>query len=82
MMIMRIPGFTAIYGKCQGFLGLPAKVETVTDSVMGEVPSIVTAWQPDPTELAALNAGASIHVRLVGIDRPFPMMVSVGEPPE
>lgn len=82
MMIMRIPGFTAIYGKCQGFLGLPAKIETVNDSVMGEVPSVLTAWQPDPKELADLNAGASIYVRIVGVDRPLPMMVSIGPTPE
>lgn len=41
---------------------------------------MVTAWHPTPDELAALNAGAAVHVRLIGVAHP-PIMVEVGEPP-
>jgi hypothetical protein len=27
---------------------------------------MITAWLPTPAELAALNAGAAIHVRILG----------------
>jgi hypothetical protein len=43
-------------------------------------PVMVTAWHPNPGELVALNAGASIHVQLVGRGHP-PIMVTVGPLP-
>jgi hypothetical protein len=42
---------------------------------------MVTAWKPTPAELAALNAGASVHVRVLG-KVPPPMMLEVGPVPE
>jgi len=42
---------------------------------------MVTAWLPTPKELEALNAGAPVHVRIIGIHHP-PIMVEVGETPE
>ncbi len=42
---------------------------------------MVTAWLPTPEELAALNAGAAVHVRILGSDHP-PLMLSVGDIPK
>jgi len=39
---------------------------------------MVTAWHPTPKELEALNAGAPVHVRILGREHP-PIMVDVGE---
>lgn len=42
---------------------------------------MVTAWLPTPRELELLNAGAAVHVRILG-NAPPPMMVEVGETPD
>jgi hypothetical protein len=81
MHIGRITGATRILGKQQGYLGLPVRDETITCTVGGpETPAMVTAWLPTPEELAKLNAGAPVHVRLLGTGHP-PIMVEVGDPP-
>lgn len=80
MLIGRIENATRVAGKSQGYLGLPIRDETVNDKVCGMVNSMVTAWLPTPEELALLNAGASIHVRILGAVPP-PMMVEVGPIP-
>lgn len=81
MQIGRIPGATRVIGKSQGYLGLPRRDEVIDDAVNGRAtPSMVTAWLPTPEELAALNAGAAIHLRILGTAHP-PVMLSVGEPP-
>jgi hypothetical protein len=82
MFIGRIEGATRVLGKSQGYLGLPLRDEPINCSVNGEAtPSMVTAWLPTPEELAALNAGAAIHVRILGVSHP-PIIVSVGAPAE
>ena len=81
MMIARPEGVTRVCGKGQGFLGLPLRDDTINCSVQGLVNRMVTAWEPKPDELAALNAGATVHVGICG-DRPPPMNVWVGPVPE
>lgn len=82
MQIGRIKGATRVLGKSQGYLGLPVRDEVINDKVNGEgTPSMTTAWFPSPKELEALNAGAPVHVRLLGRGHP-PIMVEVGEVPE
>jgi hypothetical protein len=82
MIIAHIEGATRICGKAQGYLGLPLRDEVIDDKVNGEgTPAMVTAWTPTPEELAALNAGACVHVRILG-SVPPPMMVLVGPAPE
>src|SRR5690348_196252 len=82
MIIAHIEGATRICGKAQGYLGLPLRDELINDTVNGEsTPAMVTAWTPTPEELAALNSGASVHVRILGTTPP-PMMVLVGPAPE
>lgn len=82
MQIGRVKGATRVLGKSQGYMGLPVRDEMMNCTVGGEgTPCMTTAWHPTPKELEALNAGAPIHVRLVGIGHP-PIMVEVGEKPE
>ena len=82
MLVGRITGATRVLGKSQGYLGLPVRDETINCTVGGEgTPAMVTAWFPTPEELAALNAGAPVHVRLLGTAHP-PIMVEVGEAPD
>lgn len=82
MQIGRIHGATRVIGKSQGYMGLPLRDETIKCTVNGpDTPSMVTAWLPTPKELEALNAGAAVHVRVLGTVHP-PMMVDVGDVPE
>lgn len=82
MLIGYIEGATRTIGKSQGYEGLPVRDGKVNSTVTGpDTPVMVTAWQPTPVELIALNAGASIHVILVGNNHP-PIMVEVGPPCE
>lgn len=72
-----------VYGKSQGYLGLPVRHACVIDETNGQpTMSITTAWLPTPEELAALNAGAVILVEQLHMTRPYPMVLSVGEPAE
>lgn len=81
MEIGRIQGCTRVIGKSQGYYGLPLRDIVVNDTVTGpETPAMETAWLPTPEELAALNAGAPIILRVVGRGHP-PVMVYVGEVP-
>lgn len=82
MIIARIVGATRVCGKSQGYLGLPVRDEVVNDAAAGnDMPCMVTAWQPTPAELKALNAGAAIHVRILGTV-PVPMVVETGPVPD
>lgn len=82
MQIGRITGATRVIGKSQGYMGLPLRDEPINCSVTGDnTPSMVTAWHPTPKELEALNAGAPVHVRILGTAHP-PIMVDVGEVPK
>lgn len=81
MLIGRIEGATRTIGKSQGYLGLPIRDQTVDCPVNGPgTPEMVTAWLPTPDELAAINAGAAIHVRILGCRHP-PIMLEVGPRP-
>lgn len=81
MQIAMIEGATRTIGKSQGYLGLPLRDEVVQCAVNGVgTPAMVTAWAPTPDELARLNAGASVHLRILGTMHP-PVMVEVGEAP-
>jgi hypothetical protein len=77
MQIGRIKGATRVLGKAQGYMGLPVRDEVRASGA----PAMVTAWLPTPKELAALNAGAAVHVCILGNVHP-PILVDVGEPPD
>ena len=80
MLIAAIEGVTRIIGKSQGYLGLPLRDEVFVDPMNGRTPAMTSAWQPTPSELARLNAGASVHLRVLGTQHP-PVMIEVGQPP-
>ena len=79
MLIKRIRGYTRVLGAPAGWtpetsgecLGLP-----IRDEMNGDLPCMVSAWEPTPAELAALAAGASIKLRVIGHAHP-PVMLSV-----
>ena len=60
-------------GKC---LGLPIRQEVVN----GSLPAMTSAWLPTPEELARLNAGAPVLLRVIAIAHP-PVMLDVGQIP-
>jgi hypothetical protein len=81
MQVGVIQGATRIVGRSQGYFGLPIRDDAINCSVNGpDTPSMTTAWIPTPAELAALNAGAAVHVRILG-RTPAPMAVEVGPVP-
>jgi hypothetical protein len=84
VIVARISGATRNLGAPKGWDkdrdgvcgGLP-----IRDEMNGSMPCMTSAWQPTPDELALLNAGASVHLRVVGMVHP-PVMLSVGAAPE
>jgi hypothetical protein len=82
MQIGRTENATRVIGQSQGYLGLPLRDEIVNCTVSCEgTPAMVTAWLPTPAELAALNAGAAMYVRILGNVHP-PIMVETGPIPD
>ncbi|MEF2552008.1 hypothetical protein VQ042_11655 [Aurantimonas sp. A2-1-M11] len=82
MIIGRIEGATRTLGKSQGYLGLPIRDVRLNCSVGGDgTPAMQTAWFPTPDELAAVNAGAPIHLTVLGTAHP-PVMLSTGNVPD
>lgn len=82
MQIGRIEGATRVIGKSQGYFELPVRDGAINCSVGGAcTPTMTTAWLPTPKELEALNAGAAVHVRIIGTQHP-PIMVEVGDVPK
>lgn len=81
MHIGRIEGATRVIGQRQGYLGLPLRDDLIHERVNGPgTPCMTSAWLPTPEELALLNAGAAVHVRIIGEMHP-PLMVEVGPVP-
>lgn len=81
MLIGTVEGVTRVIGKSQGYLGLPLRDEVIACTVGGPAtPAMVSAWHPTPDELARLNAGAAVHLRILGTQHP-PVMVEVGRAP-
>lgn len=77
-----IRNHTRVVGKSQGYIGLPIRDVTINCTVNGaNTPAMETAWFPTPAELAALQAGAPVLVRILGTAPP-PMFVETGDVPE
>lgn len=82
MQIAHIEGCTRVLGEAQGYIGLPLRDIVINDSVTGpQTPAMESAWFPTPEELAALNAGAPIILRICGTIHP-PVMIETGEVPK
>lgn len=69
MINLRIEGCTRVCGKAQGYIGLH-----IRDEVIDGRPVMATAWEPTPGQLAILNAGGKIVLRLGGTIPP-PMKI-------
>lgn len=75
-MINRRPtNTTRVLGKSQGYIGLPIRDTVYEDGTR----TMISAWEPTPAELAAIQAGASIYVEIYGAAHP-PIKVYVDEP--
>lgn len=74
---------TVIIGKSQGYFGLAVNFDILHDPAQNlDVPSLTTAWQPTPNELARLNAGASVIVNIINVVQHPPIMVTIGNVPD
>lgn len=81
MLIGMIEGVTRIIGNSQGYRGLPLRDEVINCPVNGDAtPVMVSAWEPTPEELERLNAGAPVHLRVLGTAHP-PVIVDVADVP-
>lgn len=81
MIPAMISGTTRVLGKTQGYIGLPVRDAEMRDKATGtEVPTMTSAWEPTPDELARLNAGAKVEITIVGNSHP-PIVVNVGITP-
>lgn len=82
MMPARIAGCTRTLGAPAGWTpetsgpccGLP-----IRDGLSGDVACMTSCWEPTPGELAALNAGGKVYLRILGTRHP-PVMVYALEP--
>ncbi len=80
MQIGRIEGATRVLGKSQGYMGLPLRDIAIECTVNGpSTPAMETAWLPTPAEIAAIDAGAPVILRILGTGHP-PVMVYAGQP--
>jgi hypothetical protein len=75
MMINVIENCTRHIDCLDNYLSLPLQ-----NKIMNDVPQIMTSWQPTPTELAQLAAGAPIYLIMRGIAHP-PVLLIVGVAP-
>lgn len=83
MIISRVLRCTRVLGAPLGWkpetsgpcVGLP-----IRDEMNGDVPCMVSAWEPTPDELLAIMAGAKIMLRVLGTAHP-PVMIYVGDVP-
>lgn len=81
MELGRIEGATRVIGKSQGYISLPLRDVLTNCTVNGpDTPAMETAWFPTPAELAAINAGAPIILRILGTAHP-PVYIDTGNPP-
>jgi len=83
MIPARIEGCTRTLGAPVGWTqetSGPCRGLPIRDEVNGDVPVMVSAWEPMPDELAAIAAGGKIMLRIVGTGHP-PVMLWVESPP-
>lgn len=64
---VRILGFTRELAKGQEeYRNLCIRDEHVDVEGIGVCPSMVSAWEPTPQQIAMINAGGRIHLRILG----------------
>jgi hypothetical protein len=83
MLIGHIEGATRKLGRPRGWNeARHGKLATlpIRDEVVNGVNEMVSAWIPTPDEIARIEAGAPIYLRITGRQHP-PVLLSVGDPP-
>lgn len=71
MRPVRIEGYTREMAKGQDeYLNLCIKDELVDVPGVGVVPSMLSCWEPTPQQLAALNRGGKVFLRILGSSLP------------
>lgn len=77
--IKRIKNATRVIGKSQGYIGLPLRDEVIFDPAVGApTHSMLSAWELEANELAALAEGLPLILRVLGQAHP-PVMLYVGD---
>lgn len=77
MMINAIQGCSRRLGKAQGYHGLPVRDVVFEDGT----PAMQSSWQPTPSEVAAIRAGAPLILTVLGSSHP-PVLIEVGQVPD
>jgi hypothetical protein len=84
MRPLRIEGYTHVLGAPEDWsdadLGKCGAL-AVKVCLVGNLPFMISAWEPTPYELELLNKGASIHLYVQGKTHPV-VSVCVGDPPK
>lgn len=52
----------------------------IRDELCGDLPCMVSAWEPTPVEIEAILAGAKVYLRIVGTMHPPVMLYVEGQP--
>lgn len=85
MIPVRVEGCTRALGapvgwnpETSGICG----VLPIRDEMSGAMPAMVSAWEPTPAELAVLNAGGKVYLRVVGQAHPPVWVYALGPAPE
>lgn len=81
MIPARIAGCTRVLGAPLGWTPETSGEvcgQPIRDEMNGDVPCMVSAWEPTPAEIAAIVVGAKVNLRVVGCGHP-PVMLFVGD---
>jgi hypothetical protein len=84
MIPVVIEGYTRVLGAPFGWTpetSGPCGALAIRDGMNGDMPNMMSSWEPTPEELAALNAGAKVELSVIGSGHP-PVWVSVGQVPK
>lgn len=77
----RIAGCTRALGAPAGWTpetSGPCSVLPIRDEVAGDMPCMTSCWEPTPSELAGLNAGGRVYLRIVGTGHPPVLVYALG----
>lgn len=73
---MQHPSNNGLLGAPAGWdqVELPCNALPIMRTHVGDLPAVLSYWQPDAGELAALNAGGTVRLCVVGATMP-PLML-------
>jgi hypothetical protein len=81
MIPVRIKGCTRVLGAPEGWTpdsSGPCVGLAIRDGKAGDMPVMESAWEPTPAELAVLNNGGRVYLRIVGAGHPPVMVYALG----